>query len=153
MLRDYGVHSVGLLAALPPATGQRLLGGRADRTAAGPLAMLAGSEEGAGVCAGVSGEDGAAFARRDVPREPDAVPPPSCLNAGRHGECRPSSGGYSTGSAITEDASKIGCIIDAVDAGEKEASRRAGVFGARPRLRSLRSPLGFILLLVFIVPY
>ncbi|MGC4977885.1 hypothetical protein ACLQ2D_34000 [Streptomyces sp. DT199] len=149
MLRDYGVHSVGLLAALPPATVQRLLGGRADRTAAGPLAMLADSEEGAGV----SGEDGAAFARRDVPREPDAVPPPSCLNAGRHGE-RPSvlrrvynQLGHHRGCA------EIGCIIDAVDAGEKEASRRAGVFSARPRRRSLRSPLGFILLLVFIVPY
>ncbi|MFE9685100.1 hypothetical protein [Streptomyces sp. NPDC006285] len=33
-LRDYGVHSVGLLAAVPPATVQRLLGGRAGRTAA-----------------------------------------------------------------------------------------------------------------------
>ncbi|MFF4787916.1 hypothetical protein ACFY3E_42200 [Streptomyces griseorubiginosus] len=34
MLRDYGIHSVGLLAAVPPATIQRLLGGRAGRTAA-----------------------------------------------------------------------------------------------------------------------
>uniref|UniRef100_A0AAU1ICF0 Transposase family protein n=1 Tax=Streptomyces sp. NBC_00180 TaxID=2903632 RepID=A0AAU1ICF0_9ACTN len=33
-LRDYGIHSVGLLAAVPPATVQRLLGGRAGRTAA-----------------------------------------------------------------------------------------------------------------------
>ncbi|MEU5396073.1 DNA polymerase Y family protein [Streptomyces tibetensis] len=33
-LCDYGVHSVGLLAAIPPATVQRLLGGRAGRTAA-----------------------------------------------------------------------------------------------------------------------
>lgn len=34
VLRDYGVHTVGLLAALPPATTQRLLGGRAGRQAA-----------------------------------------------------------------------------------------------------------------------
>ncbi|MEU0027353.1 hypothetical protein [Streptomyces sp. NPDC006335] len=34
MLRDYGIHCVGLLAAVPPATVQRLLGGRAGRTAA-----------------------------------------------------------------------------------------------------------------------
>ncbi|MFJ1877311.1 MULTISPECIES: DNA polymerase Y family protein [Streptomyces] len=33
-LHDYGIHSVGLLAAVPPATVQRLLGGRAGRTAA-----------------------------------------------------------------------------------------------------------------------
>ncbi|MGP4052963.1 DNA polymerase Y family protein [Streptomyces sp. 2A115] len=33
-LREYGVHCVGLLAAIPPATVQRLLGGRAGRTAA-----------------------------------------------------------------------------------------------------------------------
>ncbi|MGK3943395.1 hypothetical protein ABK046_33770 [Streptomyces caeruleatus] len=33
-LRDYGIHCVGLLAAVPPATAQRLLGGRAGRTAA-----------------------------------------------------------------------------------------------------------------------
>ncbi|MFG3275991.1 DNA polymerase Y family protein [Streptomyces luteogriseus] len=33
-LRDYGVHNVGLLAAIPPATVQRLLGGRAGRLAA-----------------------------------------------------------------------------------------------------------------------
>jgi DNA polymerase-4 len=33
VLCDYGVHSVGLLAAIPPATVQRLLGGRAGRTA------------------------------------------------------------------------------------------------------------------------
>ncbi|SEB83430.1 hypothetical protein [Streptomyces sp. PAN_FS17] len=33
-LHDYGIHSVGLLAAMPPATVQRLLGGRAGRTAA-----------------------------------------------------------------------------------------------------------------------
>jgi len=33
-LRDYGIHYVGLLAAVPPATVQRLLGGRAGRTAA-----------------------------------------------------------------------------------------------------------------------
>ncbi|MEU9663531.1 DNA polymerase Y family protein [Streptomyces chartreusis] len=34
VLYDYGVHSVGLLAAVPPATVQRLLGGRSGRTAA-----------------------------------------------------------------------------------------------------------------------
>ncbi|MEU0032203.1 hypothetical protein ABZ098_44040, partial [Streptomyces sp. NPDC006335] len=34
VLRDYGVHCVGLLAALPPATVQRLLGGKAGRLAA-----------------------------------------------------------------------------------------------------------------------
>ncbi|MHC3470752.1 DNA polymerase Y family protein [Streptomyces sp. 7R007] len=34
VLRDYGIHSVGLLAAVPAATVQRLLGGRAGRTAA-----------------------------------------------------------------------------------------------------------------------
>ncbi|MFE0508831.1 hypothetical protein [Streptomyces sp. NPDC058964] len=34
VLRDYGIHSVGLLAAVPPATVQRLLGGRAGRAAA-----------------------------------------------------------------------------------------------------------------------
>ncbi|MEU8851916.1 hypothetical protein AB0C70_38115 [Streptomyces sp. NPDC048564] len=34
VLRDYGIHCVGLLAAVPPATVQRLLGGRAGRTAA-----------------------------------------------------------------------------------------------------------------------
>ncbi|MGI5413896.1 DNA polymerase Y family protein [Streptomyces chartreusis] len=34
VLVDYGIHSVGLLAAVPPATVQRLLGGRAGRTAA-----------------------------------------------------------------------------------------------------------------------
>jgi DNA polymerase-4 len=34
VLREYGIHSVGLLAAVPPATVQRLLGGRAGRTAA-----------------------------------------------------------------------------------------------------------------------
>ncbi|MFD5593792.1 hypothetical protein [Streptomyces griseorubiginosus] len=34
VLRDYGVHCVGLLAALPPATIQRLLGGKAGRLAA-----------------------------------------------------------------------------------------------------------------------
>ncbi|MGW0602135.1 DNA polymerase Y family protein [Streptomyces sp. NPDC002776] len=34
VLRDYGIHSVGLLAAVPHATIQRLLGGRAGRTAA-----------------------------------------------------------------------------------------------------------------------
>lgn len=34
VLVDYGIHSVGLLAAVPPATIQRLLGGRAGRTAA-----------------------------------------------------------------------------------------------------------------------
>ncbi|MFF7771765.1 hypothetical protein ACFZC7_35375 [Streptomyces massasporeus] len=33
-LHDYGVHNVGLLAAIPPATVQRLLGGRAGRLAA-----------------------------------------------------------------------------------------------------------------------
>jgi hypothetical protein len=33
VLREYGVHSVGLLAALPPDTVQRLLGGRAGRMA------------------------------------------------------------------------------------------------------------------------
>ncbi|MFD8766105.1 DNA polymerase Y family protein [Streptomyces mirabilis] len=33
-LRDYGVHCVGLLTAVPPATVQRLLGGRAGRQAA-----------------------------------------------------------------------------------------------------------------------
>ncbi|MEV7083345.1 hypothetical protein AB0N88_33160 [Streptomyces sp. NPDC093516] len=33
VLREYGVHSVGLLAALPAATVQRLLGGRAGRMA------------------------------------------------------------------------------------------------------------------------
>ncbi|MER6345097.1 DNA polymerase Y family protein [Streptomyces sp. NPDC001595] len=33
VLRDYGIHSVGLLAAVPPATVQRLLGGRAGRLA------------------------------------------------------------------------------------------------------------------------
>ncbi|MFI1443218.1 DinB/UmuC family translesion DNA polymerase [Streptomyces fructofermentans] len=33
-LRDYGVHSVGLLATIPPATVQRLLGGRPGRLAA-----------------------------------------------------------------------------------------------------------------------
>ncbi|WP_329297101.1 hypothetical protein [Streptomyces pseudovenezuelae] len=33
VLRDYGVHCVGLLAALPPATVQRLLGGKAGRLA------------------------------------------------------------------------------------------------------------------------
>lgn len=33
-LRAYGIHSVGLLAAVPPATVQRLLGGRAGRLAA-----------------------------------------------------------------------------------------------------------------------
>ncbi|MGC0335027.1 DNA polymerase-4 [Streptomyces sp. SLBN-8D4] len=33
-LRDYGVHCVGLLAAVPPATVQRLLGGKAGRLAA-----------------------------------------------------------------------------------------------------------------------
>ncbi|MCX4403793.1 hypothetical protein OG840_18940 [Streptomyces sp. NBC_01764] len=33
-LRDYGVHCVGLLAAVPPATVQRLLGGRAGRQVA-----------------------------------------------------------------------------------------------------------------------
>lgn len=34
ILRDYGIHSVGLLAAVPAATVQRLLGGRAGRLAA-----------------------------------------------------------------------------------------------------------------------
>ncbi|MFE9098143.1 hypothetical protein [Streptomyces sp. NPDC007264] len=34
ILREYGVHTVGLLAAVPPATVQRLLGGRAGRLAA-----------------------------------------------------------------------------------------------------------------------
>ncbi|MFF4539982.1 hypothetical protein [Streptomyces aureus] len=34
VLRDYGVHDIGLLAALPPETVQRLLGGRAGRQAA-----------------------------------------------------------------------------------------------------------------------
>ncbi|MFE6334202.1 hypothetical protein ACFVP3_30540 [Streptomyces sp. NPDC057806] len=34
VLRDYGIHSVGLLATVPHATVQRLLGGRAGRTAA-----------------------------------------------------------------------------------------------------------------------
>ncbi|MER5927277.1 DNA polymerase Y family protein [Streptomyces mirabilis] len=34
VLRDFGVHCVGLLAAVPPATVQRLLGGRAGRQAA-----------------------------------------------------------------------------------------------------------------------
>jgi hypothetical protein len=33
VLRDYGIHSVGLLAAVPPSTVQRLLGGRAGRLA------------------------------------------------------------------------------------------------------------------------
>ncbi|MET7439166.1 DNA polymerase Y family protein [Streptomyces sp. NPDC004082] len=33
-LRDYGVHCVGLLASVPPATVQRVLGGRAGRLAA-----------------------------------------------------------------------------------------------------------------------
>ncbi|GGW76825.1 DNA polymerase Y family protein [Streptomyces galilaeus] len=33
-LRDYGIHTVGLLAAVDPATVQRLLGGRAGRLAA-----------------------------------------------------------------------------------------------------------------------
>ncbi|MEU8868240.1 DNA polymerase Y family protein [Streptomyces umbrinus] len=33
-LREFGVHCVGLLAAVPPATVQRLLGGRAGRVAA-----------------------------------------------------------------------------------------------------------------------
>jgi DNA polymerase-4 len=33
VLHNYGVHSVGLLAAFPPTTSQRLLGGRAGRTA------------------------------------------------------------------------------------------------------------------------
>jgi DNA polymerase-4 len=34
VLRDYGVHCVGLLAAVPPVTVQRLLGGKAGRLAA-----------------------------------------------------------------------------------------------------------------------
>ncbi|MEU5893875.1 hypothetical protein ABZ835_44825 [Streptomyces sp. NPDC047461] len=34
VLRDYGIHCVGLLAAVPPATVHRLLGGRAGRIAA-----------------------------------------------------------------------------------------------------------------------
>ncbi|WP_328884201.1 DNA polymerase Y family protein [Streptomyces sp. NBC_00299] len=34
VLVDYGIHRVGLLATVPPATIQRLLGGRAGRTAA-----------------------------------------------------------------------------------------------------------------------
>ncbi|MGW1364506.1 DNA polymerase Y family protein [Streptomyces chartreusis] len=34
VLTDYGIHNVGLLAAVPSATVQRLLGGRAGRTAA-----------------------------------------------------------------------------------------------------------------------
>ncbi|MEV5343446.1 hypothetical protein AB0K93_33990 [Streptomyces sp. NPDC052676] len=34
VLRDYGIHSVGLLAAVPPATVQRLIGGRAGHLAA-----------------------------------------------------------------------------------------------------------------------
>ncbi|MFI9343992.1 hypothetical protein ACIG0D_22410 [Streptomyces sp. NPDC052773] len=34
VLRDYGIHSAGLLAAVPPATVRRLLGGRAGRLAA-----------------------------------------------------------------------------------------------------------------------
>ncbi|MES4886171.1 hypothetical protein ABVB69_37635 [Streptomyces sp. NPDC000349] len=34
VLREYGVHYVGLLAAVPPATVQRLLGGKAGRIAA-----------------------------------------------------------------------------------------------------------------------
>ncbi|MFZ4145483.1 DNA polymerase Y family protein [Streptomyces griseoincarnatus] len=33
VLREYGIHTVGLLAAVSPATVQRLLGGRAGRTA------------------------------------------------------------------------------------------------------------------------
>ncbi|MFE2533849.1 hypothetical protein [Streptomyces sp. NPDC059371] len=33
-LHDYGVHRIGLLASIPPATAQRLLGGRAGRQAA-----------------------------------------------------------------------------------------------------------------------
>ncbi|MEU0429669.1 hypothetical protein ABZ235_40120 [Streptomyces canus] len=33
-LRDYGVHCLGLLAAVPPATVQRLLGGKVGRLAA-----------------------------------------------------------------------------------------------------------------------
>ncbi|WP_328974284.1 hypothetical protein [Streptomyces canus] len=34
VLRDYGIHCVGLLAAVPPATVQRMLGGKAGRLAA-----------------------------------------------------------------------------------------------------------------------
>ncbi|MEU6318163.1 hypothetical protein [Streptomyces sp. NPDC047009] len=34
ILRDYGIHCVGMLAAVPPTTVQRLLGGRAGRLAA-----------------------------------------------------------------------------------------------------------------------
>lgn len=34
VLREYGIHCVGLLAAVPPATVQRLLGGKAGRLAA-----------------------------------------------------------------------------------------------------------------------
>jgi DNA polymerase-4 len=34
VLRKYGIHCIGLLAAVPPATVQRLLGGRAGRLAA-----------------------------------------------------------------------------------------------------------------------
>lgn len=34
VLRDYGIHCVGLLATVPPATVQRLLGGKAGRLAA-----------------------------------------------------------------------------------------------------------------------
>ncbi|WP_406190508.1 hypothetical protein [Streptomyces sp. NBC_01017] len=34
VLVDYGIHCIGLLATVPPATIQRLLGGRAGRTAA-----------------------------------------------------------------------------------------------------------------------
>ncbi|MFI8075508.1 hypothetical protein ACIF85_43170 [Streptomyces sp. NPDC086033] len=34
VLRDYGIHCVGVLAAVPPATMQRLLGGKAGRLAA-----------------------------------------------------------------------------------------------------------------------
>ncbi|MEV5922500.1 hypothetical protein AB0N42_33165 [Streptomyces pseudogriseolus] len=33
-LHEYGIHTVGRLAAISPATTQRLLGGRAGRTAA-----------------------------------------------------------------------------------------------------------------------
>ncbi|MGW0189353.1 hypothetical protein ACWDV7_26815 [Streptomyces sp. NPDC003362] len=33
-MRDYGIHSVGLLVAMAPSTVQRLLGGRASRLAA-----------------------------------------------------------------------------------------------------------------------
>ncbi|MFD1662835.1 hypothetical protein ACFSL4_32880, partial [Streptomyces caeni] len=36
ILRDYGIHTVGLLAAVPPATVQRLLGGPAGRLGADP---------------------------------------------------------------------------------------------------------------------